>query len=81
MGHGKSILGNGMLDSDGYFRINDQQCPQTTKGSAILQSASQLKNYKIKVYDHNGLSEGDSLTGGLFFDDPKDMNLVTFVTD
>ena len=29
MGHGKSTLGNRMLDPDGFFKINDQQCPQT----------------------------------------------------
>ena len=61
MGHGKSTLGNRMLNDDGCFRINDQQCPQTTHGSAVLSSASQRKNFKFDVYDHSGLFEVTSI--------------------
>jgi hypothetical protein len=60
MGHGKSTLGNRILGYDGRFKINDQRCPRTTQGSSILQSVSQLKDYKIEVYDHSGLFEGAS---------------------
>ena len=60
MGHGKSTLGNRMLDRDGWFKSNDEQCPQTTQGSAVLSSATQLKYYRVKIYDHNGLFEGAS---------------------
>ena len=40
MGHGKSMIGNRMLNSDRSFRINSQKCPQTCDGSALLKSAS-----------------------------------------
>ena len=79
MGHGKSNLGNRMLNSDGWFKINDQQCPQTSQGSSMLCSASQLKAYKIKVYDHSGLFEGASSIDELSSAVPEKLDLVIFV--
>jgi hypothetical protein len=81
IGHGKSTLGNRMLDRDGYFKINDQQCPQTVQGTAMIKSVSRLKNYKIEVYDHSGLFEGassiDELSSTVTV--PWMLNLVIFV--
>ena len=79
MGHGKSTLGNRMLNCDGWFKINDQQCPQTVQGSSMLKSASQLKNYRIKVYDHSGLFEGASSINKLSSAVPDKLDLVVFV--
>ena len=79
MGHGKSTLGNRILNSDGWFKINDQRCPQTTHGSSMLISASQLKDYKIKAYDHSGIFEGASSTEDLSSAVPNKLNLVIFV--
>ena len=79
MGHGKSTLGNRMLDHDGWFKINGQGCPQTSEGSSMLKSASQLKNYKIQVYDHAGLFEGASSIDTLSFAVLEKLNLVVFV--
>ena len=79
MGHGTSTLGNRMLCSDGWFKINDQQCPQTSQGSAMIKSASQLKDYKIEVYDHTGLFQGASSINRLSFAVPGTLNLVMFV--
>jgi hypothetical protein len=79
MGHGKSTLGNRMLDHDGWFKINDQQCPQTARGSAMIKSASQLKDYIINVYDHTGLFEGASSIDQLSSAIPEKLNLVIFV--
>jgi hypothetical protein len=78
MGHGTSTLGNGILDFDGCFKINDQRCPQTVQRSAVLYSASQLKNYRIEVYDHSGLFEGASSIDELS-SVPEMLNLVIFV--
>jgi hypothetical protein len=78
MGHGTSTLGNRILDSDGWFKINDQRCPQTAHGSSMLQSASQLKDYIIEVYDHSGLFEGAISINGLRIPSaiPEELNLV-----
>ena len=77
MGHGKSTLGNRILNSDGWFTINDQRYPQTSQGSAMIKSASQLKNYRFQVYDHSGLFEGASSINELAV--PDKLNLVIFV--
>ena len=79
MGHGKSTLGNRILNSDGLFKINDQQCPQTSHGSSVIRSASQLKDYKIEVYDHSGVFEGVSSIDRLSSAVPRNLNLVIFV--
>ena len=79
MGNGKSTLGNRMLNYDGCFMINNQKCNQTCKGSAILSSTVQCKNYKINIYDHDGLFEGVSSIDTFSSDIPKDLNLVIFV--
>ena len=79
MGHGKSMLGDRMFDRDGWFKINVQQYPQTLQGSAVLQSASQLKNYKIEVYDHAGLFEGASSIDTLSSAIPVKLNLIILV--
>ena len=78
-GHGKSTLGNRMLNSDGWFKINDQRCPQTTQGSSMISSVSQLKDYKIEVFDHSGLFEGASSIDELSSAVSKELNLVVFV--
>ena len=79
MGHGKSTLGNRMLSSDGCFKINSNKCPQTCGGTAALRSATQRKDYKITVYDHDGLFEGASSINSLSSDVPEGLNLVVFV--
>ena len=79
IGHGKSTLGNRMLDLDRCFKINDLQCPQTTKGSAFLLSASQLKSYKAYIYDHDGFFEGASSINTLSSAVPSKLHLVIFV--
>ena len=79
MGHGKSTLGNRILGHDGCFKINDQQCPQTIQGSSMLRSASQLKDYIIKVYDHSGLFEGATSIDKLSSAVPEKLDLVIFV--
>ena len=79
MGHGKSTLGNRILNSDGCFKISDQMCLQTLKGEAILDSKSQLKSYKIKVYDHNGLFEGVSSINTISSKVGDSLHLVVFV--
>ena len=79
MGHGTSTLGNRILNSDGWFKINDQQYPQTSQGSSMIKSESQLKNYKIEVYDHSGLFEGASSIEELFSAVPDKLNLVIFI--
>ena len=79
MGHGTSTLGNRILDHDGWFKINDQQYPQTIPGSSMLTSASQLKDYKLKVYDHTGLFVSASAIDELSSPILNEMNLVIFV--
>jgi hypothetical protein len=81
MGHGTSTVGNRMtwLNCDGLFKINDQRCPQTAKGSSLLKSASQYKDYRIDIYDHSGLFEGASSISELSSAVPKELNLVIFV--
>jgi hypothetical protein len=68
-----------MLNNDGRFKINDQQCPQTTQGRSMLKSESQLKNYGIRVYDHSGLFEGASSINELSSAVSGKLNLVIFV--
>ena len=75
MGHGASTLGNRILDHDGWFKINDQRCPQTATDSSMITSASQLKDYKIVVYDHSGLFSSTQLSSAI----PKMLSLVIFV--
>ena len=79
MGHGKSTIGNRMLNSDGRFEINSQECPQTCDGSAILQSKSRLKSYKITIIDHDGLFEGASTIEALTNSVPSTLDLVIFI--
>ena len=80
--HGKSTLGNKILNACGYFKIGSQDDvrSQTRTGSAMLDSASQLKKYKFSVYDHNGLFEDSiSSVNTRFSDLPAEINLVTIV--
>ena len=74
--HGNSTLGNRMLNSDGYFKINSRKCPQTCNGSSLLKSASQCQDYKITVYDHDGLFEGASSVDTLCSDVAPHLTLV-----
>ena len=75
MNHGKSTLGNRILDDDRCFRINDQRCPQTTHGSVVIQSASQFKDYRIDIYDHDGLFEDVTSIDKLPFSVTVELNL------
>ena len=68
-----------MLVHDGWFKINGQGYSQTSEGSSMLKSASQLKNYKIQVFDHIGLFEGASSIDTLSFAVPEKLNLVSCV--
>ena len=79
MGHGKSTLGNRMVNYDGCFKINSQEFPQTHQGSALLTSVSQCKNYKINVHDYDGLFEDASSIDTLFYEIPDVLDLVIFV--
>ena len=81
MGHGKSTLGNKILNYDGCFRINSSKCPQTRQRSAVLWSVSQYKNYEVNVYDHDGLFEGAITIDTLSSDTsaPTILNSVIFV--
>ena len=45
----------------------------------MIKSESQLKKYKIKVYDHSGLFEGTSSISELSSAIPEELNLVVFV--
>jgi hypothetical protein len=45
----------------------------------MIKSVSQLKNYKIVVYDHSGLFEGASSIDELSSAVPEELSLVTFV--
>ena len=76
--HGKSTLGNRLLNSDTYFKINDQ-LSQTRSGSAILDSASSKKTYRINIFDHNGLFEGFSSINTLSSDLSRELHLVIVV--
>ena len=78
MGHGTSTLGNRILNSDGWFKINNKQCPQTFQGSSVIRSASRYKNYKIEVYDHSGLFES-AISIKLSSAVPEKLDLVRFV--
>ena len=68
-----------VLNSDGCFRINSQKSPQMCQGSGALHSASQGKNYMVKIYDHDGLFEGASSVDNLSSEIPEDLDLVIFV--
>ena len=76
--HGKSTLGNRLLNSDRYFGINDQ-LSQTRSGMAMLTSASSKKTYKIDVYDHNGLFEGFSSIDALSSNLLRELHLVIII--
>ena len=78
IGHGKSTLGNRMLDTDRCFKINNQQFPKTCDGSAILCSASQRKVYLIRIFDHDGLFESANSIDTIF-KNPQTLDLVIFV--
>ena len=79
MGHGKSTLGNRILNYDGCLKINNRKRPQMCQGSASLWSASQRKNYEVKVYDHDGLFERAISVDALLPEIPLDLNLAIFV--
>ena len=79
VGHCKSTLGNKILNYDGCFKINNRACPQMCQGSALLWSASQHKNYEVKLYDHDGLFEGAISVDALSSEIPQCLNLVIFV--
>ena len=79
MGHGKSTLGNVILDTPGWFRINNQRCPQTSTGSSVLRSTSEYKSYNFSVYDHDGLFESASSIDALYSDIPDILDVVLFV--
>ena len=79
MGHGKSTLGNRMLDDDRSFKVNDQTSPQTITSSSLHVSADQHKSYQINVYDHNGLFEGNSSAATLYPVVSRELNLVIFM--
>ena len=79
MGHGKSTLGNRMVNYDGCFKINSQEFPQAHNGSALLTSVSQCKNYKINVHDYDGLFEDANSIDTLFYEIPDVLDLVIFV--
>ena len=76
--HGKSTLGNRLLNFERYFGTNNQSS-QTRSGSAILNSVSMKKTYKIDVYDHNGLLEGFSSIDTLSSKIPRELHLVIVV--
>ena len=81
---GKSTLGNRILKCN-HFKINGTpDLPQTQTGELLVQSESELKNYQLKVYDHDGLfdSEVDTSTAmSSFFTvyDELQFNIVFFV--
>ena len=79
MGHGKSTLGNKLLNYDGGFRKNNRKCPQTRHRSATRWSASQYKNYEVHVYDHDGLFEEAITIDTLSCEVPTQLNFVIFV--
>jgi predicted GTPase len=76
--HGKSTLGNRLLNSDRYFEINDQPS-QTRSGLTMLTSRSSNKTYKINVCDHNGLFEGFNSINALSSNLPRWLHLVITV--
>ena len=78
IGHGKSTIGNKMLNDDRSFKVNDQKSPQTCKSSSLHRSLNEC-SVLINVYDHDGLFEGASSTATLYPDIPKELNLVVFV--
>ena len=60
-GEGKSTLGNRMLKSC-HFKINSTDMPRTCTGVLAVKSQSQLKDYKLKFYDHDGLFDTEIST-------------------
>ena len=78
-GHGKSTLGNRLLNAERYFRVNNNLSPQLCTGSAMLKSKSQAKNYSIDVYDHDGFLESHCSVESLLSHLPSKLNLVLFV--
>ena len=74
-GHGKSTLRNRLSGSDKSKAKNSETCM-----SAILRrSRSHNKDYKIHIYDHSGLFEGNSSIATLQSDIPRELNFVIFV--
>ena len=78
-GHGKSMLGNRISNSDGNFKLNCDICPQTCTGVAMITSETQSKNYLINIFDHDGLFEGVCTISELSSRIPPSLNLVLFV--
>lgn len=78
-GHGKSMLGNRISNSDGNFKLNCGICPQTCVGVAVINSETRSKNYLVNIYDHNGLFEGVCTRRALSSRIPSSLNLVLFV--
>ena len=79
MKHGKSTVGNRILNYDSSFAINNLKYPLTDKGLSALKSVSQCKDYKISVYDHNGLFEGASSIDSLPSEFSGNLDLAIFV--
>ena len=78
-GHGKSTIGNRLLNRENFFHINCRTSPQTCDGSAILKSKSRHKSYKIDVYDHKGYFQYHWSIERLSSDLPTKLDLVLFV--
>ena len=79
MKHGKSTLGNKILNYDASFAINNLKYPLTDEGLSALKSVSQCKDYMINVYDHDGLFEGASSIDTLPSEFSGKLNLALFV--
>ena len=79
--HGKSTLGNVLLNFNGHSNASnpDRAMSHTHRNSALILSQSQHKHYTLCVYDHNGLFEGLSSDDTLYSDIPDDLNLVVVV--
>lgn len=80
-GEGKSTLGNRVLKCR-HFKINSTVLPQTHTGKSAVKSQSQLKTYKFKIYDHDGLFDMKISTAmsSLFnANDELHLNIVLFV--
>ena len=73
-GEGKSTIGNKILGSS-HFKISSTDLPQTCTGSSTVESVTQLQNYVLKVYDHDGLFNTDidisAALSSLFSEDDK----------
>ena len=78
VGHGKSMLGNKLLNSDGCFELNNQICPRTHSSWSVIDSETQFKSYMVTTFDHDGLFEGKSTMRDLS-SDIQSLHLVLFV--